>query len=351
MSELKTRIQLRHDTEENWRKNGDSLVPLAGEACLTTDGANKGKVKYGDGTSTWNQLQYSGGPDVIEVDASNVTFDENMTFTYPFGKYTPGSDGQVTIPSTGKTLENLLKEAFAEEKNPKITQPSVSISSSQVKAYEAGTNVTISYNASLNPGKYEFGPATGIAPTTWSVVFNGETLTTDSGTFNQYQVEDGGVQKVTATAEYAEGAIPKTNLGNDYEVGKIVAGSKSSSTGVISGYRQIFYGVKKDEAPIDSAVIRSLTPGNKAASATTVDISAGTGAKQIVVAVPKTSGLKVKQANITTSLNADVTNLYVKKEEVQVEGANGFTAVPYEVFVYQPASIDASEVHKVVIGK
>lgn len=53
MSELKTRIQLRHDTEENWLLVADTLVPLAGEACLTTDGANKGKIKYGDGSSTW----------------------------------------------------------------------------------------------------------------------------------------------------------------------------------------------------------------------------------------------------------------------------------------------------------
>jgi len=52
-NELKTRIQLRHDTEGNWTSVKDSFIPLVGEACLTTDGENKGKVKYGDGTSTW----------------------------------------------------------------------------------------------------------------------------------------------------------------------------------------------------------------------------------------------------------------------------------------------------------
>ena len=44
-NELKTRIQLRHDTEENWTSVKDSFIPLVGEACLTTDGENKGKVK------------------------------------------------------------------------------------------------------------------------------------------------------------------------------------------------------------------------------------------------------------------------------------------------------------------
>lgn len=43
-NELKTRIQLRHDTEENWTSVKDSFIPLVGEACLTTDGENKGEA-------------------------------------------------------------------------------------------------------------------------------------------------------------------------------------------------------------------------------------------------------------------------------------------------------------------
>lgn len=104
-NELKTRIQLRHDTEENWTSVKDSFIPLVGEACLTTDGENKGKVKYGDGTSTWGQLEYSGGKDIVEVDSSIVKFDDDFTFTYTFGKYAPGGDGSVNIPATGKTLD------------------------------------------------------------------------------------------------------------------------------------------------------------------------------------------------------------------------------------------------------
>lgn len=45
-NELKTRIQLRHDTDANWQLVKDTLVPLIGEACLTTDGPDKGKVKF-----------------------------------------------------------------------------------------------------------------------------------------------------------------------------------------------------------------------------------------------------------------------------------------------------------------
>lgn len=80
-------------------------------------------------------------------------------------------------------------------------------------------------------------------------------------------------------------------------------------------------------------------------------LKAGSGAKQMVVAVPQKSGLIIKSANITSSLNADVTTSYVKQSPVQVEGANGFSPVAYDIFVYQPASIDPTEDHKIVIGK
>ena len=352
MAELKTRIQLRHDTDANWQLVKDTLIPLAGEACLTIDGPDKGKVKYGDGTSTWGQLEYSGGKDIVEVDSSIVKFDDDFTFTYTFGKYAPDSSGQVIVPATGKTLDSLLLDAFAEEKNPSITQPSVSVSSSQVKAYEAGTNVTPSYNASLNKGSYQYGPDTGIAATSWSVQFNEETLTTASGTFSQIQVADGTNLRITATAQYGDGAIPVTNLGTPKEELKIIAGSKSGQTGAITGYRQIFYGVNNSTEPLTSAIIRGLTPGNKAASATTINsIKAQSDTKRIIIAVPQSSGLKVTAANITSSLNADVTSSYVKQSPVDVEGTNSYQAVPYDVFVYQPASIDPTEDHKIVIGK
>ena len=353
MSTLKTRIQLRHDTEANWANVATTFIPLAGECCLTIDGENKGRVKYGDGSTTWGNLPYSGGSDIVEIDSSIVKFDEDFTFTYAFGKYTPDGSGQVSVPATGKTLDSLLLDAFAEEKNPSITQPSVSVNAGAMKAYEAGTTVTPSYTATLNPGNYQYGPATGIVADSWSVTFNGETKTTASDTFTAVQVgEDKTNLKINATATYQAGAIPNTNLGNEYAEGQIQAGSKVGSSSALTSYRQIFYGVNDSTEPLTSAIIRSLTPGGKAASVTTINsIKAHEGAKRIIIAVPQSSGLKVTAANITSSLNADVTSSYVKGEAVQVEGAEGYTAVPYDVFVYQPASIDPSEDHKVVIGK
>jgi hypothetical protein len=50
-----TRFVIRNDTESNWIANNPTL--LLGELGVATD---KGKIKIGDNTSTWNQLEYSG---------------------------------------------------------------------------------------------------------------------------------------------------------------------------------------------------------------------------------------------------------------------------------------------------
>lgn len=49
---IKTIIQIRRDTTENWLLNKD-VVPAAGEPCLDID---KGYVRYGDGVTTYENL-------------------------------------------------------------------------------------------------------------------------------------------------------------------------------------------------------------------------------------------------------------------------------------------------------
>lgn len=55
---LTTHMQMRSDTEANWIAN-DPLL-MMGELGLTTDGANKGRFKIGDGATAWSGLAYYG---------------------------------------------------------------------------------------------------------------------------------------------------------------------------------------------------------------------------------------------------------------------------------------------------
>ena len=345
---LKTTIQVRRATEAEWQAHKDTVL-AAGEPAMTLDGEFKGQVKYGDGITTWENLPYSGV--TTEMDMKDIYFTQDFVFTVPFGKYEPDSSGQVTVPATGLSGIELIENAFSEDRNPSITQPSASVTSAQMKAYEAGTSVTPSYTAALNAGKYEFGPATGISATAWKVQLGEEILSTASGTFKPIQVGDDTNLRITATATHGDGAIPLTALKKEYAAGQIKAGDKAANTGALTGYRQYFYGVDTTSGAIDSSLIRSLTASGRAAAAGTININSKAGATRIIVAVPTASGLKVKNAILTTSMNADITSNYVKQASVQVEGASGYTAVSYDVYVYQPASIDASEVHKVTIGK
>jgi hypothetical protein len=40
-------------------------------------------------------------------------------------------------------------------------------------------------------------------------------------------------------------------------------------------------------------------------------------------------------------------NVYKAVADVNVEGADGYTAIPYTVFVYEPASLGADEIHNI----
>ena len=89
-------------------------------------------------------------------------------------------------------------------------------------------------------------------------------------------VADGENYSISATVGHTEGAIPKTNLNNDYAAGKIAQGSKSGSKGSITGHRKTFYGTTTDKsATTNSAVIRGLAGKSNGAlvNGSTFDVS------------------------------------------------------------------------------
>ena len=349
---LNTRIQLRNDTEANWLLVADTAIPLVGEICITNDGEHKGQFKIGDGVTTWGDLPYANSGADIQVDASQVMFSQDLIFTEQFGKYVP-SGGKVTVPANGDSLLDVLLNAFATDSNPSITQPSVSISSSSFKAYEVGTNVTPSYTATLNPGSYQYGPATGITATSWNVVDNAaepNTLTTASGSFPQMQVVDGTNYSITATASYGAGAVPKTALGQDYADGQIKAGSKQATKGTITGFRNGFYGTLTDTTELTSTVIRGLSgKSNRAVTAGTVwNISIPVGAKRVAFAYPATIR-DVSSVQDVNGLNAEIKTAFTMTT-VSVLGANDYSGIDYKVYYTDYANPnDTQNTYKVTI--
>ena len=405
MPTLNTRIQLRHDVKANWDDNS-SVVLKAGEVGIETDTS---KMKVGDGTKTWADLKYAGGdaaqnfdvvPENEETDivaitrvvgaaelhvgdtaivkrvisgdktsytayvydgewkamdgnyrADNVYFDDDITYTVAIGTLAKPS-GSAKFAAKGKNVEQVLSSLMAQEANPSKSNPAVSFSAQGgFGTFEIGTKKNLTYTAALSTGSYTYGPATGITAQTWEVSCTGVTGTksTATGTFENV-VAEATAKKITAKATYNEGAIPVTNLGNPYPAGKIAAGTASKDSNELKGVRYMFWGPMTDaDTALNSANIRALAHKQATSTGTLGTFGAGAGAKKVVVAVP--AGRKITKVLMPSALNADVTALFVKQgSQSSVEGAEGYTAAAYDIYVYQPASIDAGETYSVTIG-
>ena len=320
-------------------QQGDMGVVIS--AIDGADGTKKSYTAYVYDEGAWKAMDGN-------YDAGNVYFGKDITYTVGIGTLAKPS-GSATFNAKGKSLEQVLSSLMAKEANPNKTEPAVSFTTSTgLGTYEIGTKKNLTYAVSLSAGSYTYGPATGITAQSWSVACDGVTKTTANGTFENV-VAEATAKKMVATATYGDGAIPVTNLGNEYPAGKIVAGSKSKESSSYVGVRYMFWGPMTTDAELSSANIRALAHKEAGSKKTLSTFGAGAGAKKVVVAVP--AGYKITKVLMPSALNADVTALFVKQgTQSQVEGANGYAAAAYDVYVYQPASIDAGETYSVTIG-
>lgn len=392
-----TRIVLRNDSTAKWLENKDQVL-LKGELGVEFEADGGVKIKIGDGTKTWEQLEYFGGASAAQVfqaesanaagdlaaittavgdaklqsgdfaivshdidgthksytayvydgenwkamdgnyDASNVYFGADITMAGSYsqiGNLSKDQNGTKTFAVKGKSVAEAFTEIFSKRLQPgDPTQPAVSLTFSQAKAYEVGTTVNPTYSATLSTGSYQYGPATGITATAWEISDTaGNTAATASGSFDPVVVADGTNYKITAKATHGAGAVANDNLGSPSNpVKQIAAGTKTKVSNAITGYRNSFYGTKTTKDALDSAAIRSLTKSNKAlANGNSFTISIPVGAVRVVFAYPATLR-DVSSVKDVNGLNAEIKSAFTKST-VAVEGANGASAIDYKVYV------------------
>lgn len=131
MATLKTRIALRNDSSANWQANSNVIL-LKGEIGIEFDESGNVKMKVGDGTTSWGELNYFGGesseqPSIIAVDTNVFSFTDNTLKLLgfeeaPVGTYlTKKSDGTidwVTIDNSAiGNLQNTVSELADAIKN------------------------------------------------------------------------------------------------------------------------------------------------------------------------------------------------------------------------------------------
>ena len=342
MAELNVRLKMRSKPAAEWTAED---VLLKGE--LGFDTTNK-LFKMGDGSKNWTELEAFYDPASIQgnIDADTLMFTKDLVFTQAFGKYAPDSSGSVTIPTetNDMSLTDLLESAFSEEKNPTITQPSTSVTLTGAGAKEVGTEFTPNWSVGFNPGSYQYGPATGVTATSYAVTdTNSDSASTQTGSFTQFTVGDDTNYKVSVTTSHSAGAIPKTNLNNDYATGQIKAGTKTASSSAVTGFRSMFAGAVVTPITIDSDSIRGLS-GKTGQFAKTFSLTIPEGCKQVVIALP--NGHTLTKVLDVGAFGTDIVGSF-QLQTAQVEGLNGYTVAEYNVYVYAPDAALGSNTYNV----
>ena len=307
----------------------NGLDSVSGDIVIIKDLIAEGKWQYTAyvfDNSEWHAMDGN-------YNAENVYFDEDLITTTAVGNITL-TDGQATIAAAGKNLKQVFETIFVKEENPKTTKPSVNLTFTNAKAYEVGTQVAPTYTATFSSGKYSYNTSTGVTVNSWEVTnSDGDVLTTDKGSFNLITITDDTSYTVTAKANYSDGIIPSTNLGNDYADGQILASSTSASKGPMTGYRKTFYGTLEDkELELNSATVRGLNNSTDKASANgdSILVNIPVGAMRVVFAYPATLN-DLSSVTDTNGLGAEILSGF-SVTNVDVNGYNGHEAKSYKVY-------------------
>ena len=392
---LNTRIVLRNDTAQNWSTANPVL--LKGEAGYETD---TNKLKFGDGTSNYNDLPYFGGTSVAVYEteinagtehigaitgvvdgaplhvgdiaivkeliagdkrqytayvyngskwtamdgnysAENVYLKDNITLAGNYtqvGNLTKSASGTATFSVAGKSIAEALMEIFSKRLQPTATQPSCSISLTGAGSKEVGTEFTPSYSVSFNKGSYTYGPDTGVTVTSYAVTDTKDgSASTQTGSFTKFTVEDNTNYKVSVTVQHSEGVVANDNLGSPSNPEvKIQAGSKSATSSAVTGYRNMFFGTMTTK-PADITSADVRALTTKQAKGNVNDKSIAIPVGALRVIFAVPSDKQITSIKDVNGLNAQILSSFTTKK-VQVEGANAFTAIEYTVYYMDYAS-------------
>lgn len=339
--EVSSEVELNAITDA---KQGDiAVVKVLIGGTNGSDDAHYEYTGYVYDSDTWKAMDGN-------YSAENVYFREDITLAGSYtsvGNVSKGNNNATgTLAAANKSVKDLFQSIFTKELQPAITaNPAVNLTFSKAGAYEVGTSVTPSYSASLSAGSYTYGPATGITATSWNVTnTDGGSSTEASSTFPAITVGDSTNYKITAEATHGAGAKAVTNLGTETSV-QIAAGTKSKVSSAVTGYRKSFYGSNVTPVDLNSANIRALA-GSSNSATKSFTVTVVDGAKQVIIAVP--TGQTLSKVADVNAFGTDIASEFVKST-VGVEGANGYDAKDYNVYVYSPKAALSANTYNVTI--
>lgn len=242
-------------------------------------------------------------------------------------------DGETLEPGTD--FDAFVKKLVQKRVPPKYVPPTVEVkinSGSLNHVFETGS--IISPTVEVEFTQNDAGPLGSITVKRGKVSQFTSSTSPAKKKIDEFQLADDPVE-ISALIVYDKGDVKKNNLGDDDPEGIIEAGILESDPIEMVPTRAWFCGSGTEStADIDSAFVRELSDPILPDESLELTATMAEGDKWMAVAVP----LKYVAKNATYVNIGDPNTLDLfKRKVVQVEGANGFSPVSYNFYIYEAA--------------
>ncbi len=226
---------------------------------------------------------------------------------YQFGKYSAGS----TLPSNGKTDEEVIKDAFQGVLDANVVAPSFSFTrNNSTTLFEVGFALNQTFTGSYNPG----GIYGKLISGSWQTAANSTNKQANrAGSLNSFTIDGttytdldnpkmvsvsrtiiNGTNSFSGSVNFNAGTSkPKNSNGDEY--GSIYTSPLTLSGSVsVVGLYPYFYGVIDANQTVDDVVLGNLTKVVASSSGTVTIPYSGVVDKKLVIAIPSSSPIKLK---------------------------------------------------------
>lgn len=264
-------------------------------------------------------------PTDIDAAVTKRKFTENFTVNFPNNN---SGLPNGTALTTDDDLE-LAFRTFLRKASPYVyVQPQLGISvAPSSRNFEIGTVVDVVVDSSFTQN--DAGAVTAIA-----VKKNGSTIAT-AEPYTDEDVTIGNDEiKYKVAYTHAQGPLKNDTLGNPSPTGRIEAGTKETTEVTFTSFRNAFVGFTMAD---DSTEIRALPIiWNNAAQGASLTVTVPAGAQRVSIFF-KDSIRDLYRVLYVEDSNKAITGNFIKRPAtINVEGANGFTAIAYKAFDYIP---------------
>lgn len=265
-------------------------------------------------------------------DAENVYFKSDFLFTEPTGNITISPSGSTVVAAAGKNLKELIETLYQKERNPVISEPSISFINPEDEIYEVGEIITPAYEGIFNEGKYEFDTTTGVSVLNYEAINSiGEKNSNIVGTFQPITITDNLNYYMRLSAATTAGNIPHTNLQNNYNDGQIPSKIYTTTDKYIKGCRKIFFGALNQRDNLDQDMVRTLSSSLNVHNQELI-IPIKEDSLRVVIAHPDTEEFKLQYVLDVNDANTNIIDAF-DVIEMQILGANNYNSINYIVYI------------------